>query len=432
MFKTDEECTGREYHEATKHSWLSVRRSPNRLNWDNRPASMKFYPESMPRSPLLKSVPAHNFIYHIGGITAKKSYPGVEYYLRTNPSAGALYPNELYFQASGVEGFEDGIYHFEVGSSSAVLLHPLRDDEGIEPLLAIPWRMRGLLFLVSSPYYRSAWKYKNRAFRYCLLDAGHILGSIEAASRLYNHAYRIVYDIELERLNNFFGFGREEFFLSAAICAVPEKEMIVKVPDTAIINADATGVFEPVSLIEAAYRDSMKLKGCEKEPGYPKFTFDKRRWEEAILKRRSIREFSKKAVSAAQFETIMNHLTQPVPSDCDEPVQIYAVINRVEGMQSGIRHEGGFVKVGDFSERAGYLCLEQRLGSDSAVTIFLLSNGCNYRALYQKAGVIGHRAYLVSEYLGLGCSGIGAYYDDDVNRFLEAKGMVLYALAIGA
>ena len=208
--------------------------------------------------------------------------------------------------------------------------------------------------------------------------------------------------------------------------------MIVKVPDTAIINADATGVFEPVSLIEAAYRDSMKLKGCEKEPGYPKFTFDKRRWEEAILKRRSIREFSKKAVSAAQFETIMNHLTQPVPSDCDEPVQIYAVINRVEGMQSGIRHEGGFVKVGDFSERAGYLCLEQRLGSDSAVTIFLLSNGCNYRALYQKAGVIGHRAYLVSEYLGLGCSGIGAYYDDDVNRFLEAKGMVLYALAIGA
>jgi len=392
---------------------------------------MKFYPKSLPRTPLSKSVPAHNFIYHIGGITAKKSYPGVEYYLRTNPSAGALYPNELYFQAVDVEGFEDGIYHFEVGSSSAVLLHPLREDEGIEPLLGLPWRMRGLLFLVSSSYYRSAWKYKERAFRYCLLDAGHILGSIEAASRLYNHAYRIVYEIELERLNTLFSFGGEEFFLSAALCAVPVKDREIKPPDRSFLNVDSTGVFEPVPLIEAAYRDSMELKGCKREPGYPKFAFDERRWEEAILKRRSIREFSKKAINRVQFEAIMNHLTQPVPSDCDEPVSIYAVVNRVEGMRSGIVHGGEYVKEGDFSERAGYLCLEQRLGSDSAVTIFLLSSGCNYRALYQKAGLIGHRAYLVSEYLGLGCSGIGAYYDDDVKRFLETEEMVLYALAVG-
>lgn len=115
-------CSGRNYHETTKHSWISVRQNPNRLDWNNQPSALKFYPKEYRRIQLSKEFPAHNFIYHIGGITAKKSYPSVEYYLRTNPSAGALYPNELYFQARDVDGFKDGIYYFKIGSSSAVLL----------------------------------------------------------------------------------------------------------------------------------------------------------------------------------------------------------------------------------------------------------------------------------------------------------------------
>ena len=425
------DCSGRDYHEATKHSWLSVRRSPNRLDWENQPASMKFYPVRFPRIKLDKSYAAHTFIYHIGGITAKKSYPGVEYYLRTNPSAGALYPNELYFQARGVEGFEDGIYHFEVGSSSAVLLLPIAEEEGLEPFLKLRHPMRGLLFFVSSPYYRSAWKYKERAYRYCLLDAGHLLGAVEAGSYLYGHAYRVLYDIDLEGLNGFFGFGREEFFLSAAIAAVPRKELEVTVPKIRLEQTDPTGVFAPVPMIERAYLDTLTLRGCRKEPRFPKFTFHKEAWEEAILKRRSIREFSARSISRAQFEAIMEIVDQPVPSDCDEPLRIYAILNRVDGMPMGIYRNGMMVKEGDFSRKAGYLCLEQRLGSESAVTFFIFSDGCNYRALYQKAGLVGHRVYLASEYLGLGCSGIGAYYDDEVNAFVGDDGMVLYALAVG-
>jgi hypothetical protein len=62
---------------------------------------------------------------------------------------------------------------------------------------------------------------------------------------------------------------------------------------------------------------------------------------------------------------------------------------------------------------------------------FLLSKAKNYQALYQKAGVMGQRLYMVAEYLDIGCSGIGAYYDDEVNVFVEQEGMVLYALAVG-
>ncbi|WP_456451302.1 nitroreductase family protein [Hydrogenimonas sp.] len=427
------DCSGREYHEATKHSWLSVRQNPHRLDWENQPASMKFYPEDLPRVKLSKAYQAHTFVYHIGGITAKKSYPGVEYYLRTNPSAGALYPNELYFQARGVEGFGDGIYHFEVGSSSAVRLCGIGEEEGIEPLLGLRHGMRGLLFMVSAVWYRSAWKYRDRAFRYCLLDAGHILGAIEAGAYLYGHAWRIAYGIDLEGLGRFFGFGEEEWFLAAAICAVPKRDRSVKIPGVSMPRTDPLGGVEaePYPLIARTYRETMRLRGCKKEPRFPAFFFHEAAWEEAIQRRRSIREFSKKPISKAQFEAIMEIVNLPVPSDCDEPLAIYAILNRVSDVPIGIYYNGRLVKSGDFAQKAGYLCLEQRLGSESAVTFFILGRGCNYRALCQKAGLLGHRIYLVSEYLGLGCSGIGAYYDDEVREFLEDDGMVLYALAVG-
>ncbi len=424
-------CSGREYHEATKHSWLSVRENPNRLDWENQPRSMKIYPEGFERIRLDRSCSAHSFIYHIGGITAKKVYPGVEYYLRTNPSAGALYPNEIYFQSRGVEGFEDGIYHFEVATSSAVLLRALGENEGLEPFLGERRTMKGVLFFISSPWYRSAWKYKKRAFRYALLDTGHIVGAIEAASHLYGHAYRVAYGVDLKGLNAFFGFGEEELFLASAITAVPEAGSEVKLPGCGIAQADPTGVFSPVPEILQAYTETTALFGCKKEPRFPKLTFHKAAWEEAILKRRSVRAFANGPIAKGDFEALNRIAAMPVPSECDEPVEIYAVVNRVEGLTPGIYLGGTLLREGDFSSKAGYLCLEQRLGSDSAVTYFLLSRGCNYRPLYIKAGILGHRLYLGSGYLGFGCSGIGAYYDDEVAEFLESDAMVLYALAVG-
>ena len=62
---------------------------------------------------------------------------------------------------------------------------------------------------------------------------------------------------------------------------------------------------------------------------------------------------------------------------------------------------------------------------------FLGSTSPNYQEVYQKAGIIGHRLYLASNYLGIGCSGIGAYYDDEVCEFIGETSMILYALAIG-
>jgi hypothetical protein len=49
----------------------------------------------------------------------------------------------------------------------------------------------------------------------------------------------------------------------------------------------------------------------------------------------------------------------------------------------------------------------------------------------QLAGFLGQRLYLVSHYLGIGCSGIGAFFDDETQDFLATEQEVLYAMAIG-
>lgn len=425
------------YHQNTKHSYFSVRNNPNRVDWNNPPNRFKNYPDSYKRIALDSSNENYNFLYLISGITAKKTYPGIEYYLRVNPSAGALYPNEVYFQVRNVDGFEDGIYHLEVVTSSAVKLQKIELNQGVETLLGLDFSVDGFIFFISSLYFRSSWKYKNRAFRYCLLDAGHLLGSIEASSYLFDKEFEILYDFPKQKLNDFFYFDEKEFF--TAVCLVGTKKddkkesfsLTLSTLDGSSYEEGKISFFVKNELIEKAYEDTLEIKNKKSETKKALFNFQKQRFKDVIFKRRSIREFTKQSISKVQFEAILNVLNQPITNDCDEEVDIFYTINRVEGLQIGLYKNGLLLKNGDFSSKAGYLCLEQELGKDSAVTFFLTTKSKNYQEAYQKAGIIGHRLYLASNYLDIGCSGIGAYYDDEVCEFLQEQTMVLYALAIG-
>ena len=57
-----------------------------------------------------------------------------------------------------------------------------------------------------------------------------------------------------------------------------------------------------------------------------------------------------------------------------------------------------------------------------------------YRYVHFEAGAIGQRLYLAAEALGLGGTGIGAFFDDEVHRYLNLardQGQVVYHFAIG-
>lgn len=418
-----------DYHMKTKHSYYSVRSFPNRLDWDNQPSAFKSYPEKFAKIKLDMEKENHSFIFFTAGITAKKTYPGVEYYLRVNPSAGALYPNEIYFQSRNNEEIEDGIYHFDIQSSRITFLKRIT-DEGIEPFFNLKEKQNGFIFLISSIYYRSSWKYKNRAFRYCLLDAGHLLGTIEASCYIHEKEYDIVYDFDKQALNEAFNFDNQEFFTSAVFITKKTDEKVTKA-ELNLPLVEGSLYFEKNEMIEKAYIDSLKVQNPQKQIFKPNFNFNKSFFKEIILKRRSIREFTKQSISKIEFESIMQAVNNLVTSNCDEELNLYCVINRVQGMKLGLMKNGAFIKEADFASKAGYLCLEQNLGKDSAVTFFITSNSKNYQAMYQKAGLLGHRLYLASNYLGIGCSGIGAYYDDEVCEFIGEYTQVLYALAIG-
>ena len=417
------------YHAQTMHSYLSVRNKSHFMDWDHQPSQFKIYPEHFKRIILDKQNPKHQFFYLIGGLTAQKSYPGVTYALRTNPSAGALYPTEVYVQIRNVEGFEDGIYHLSPYESALVLLQGLDEEEGIESFLGMK-KVDGFVFLFSALYYRSSWKYRDRAFRYCLHDTGHMLGTLEASCIVHEKTYRIHYDIDKKALNSLFKFGAEEFFLSCAIVG-EETGKPCGVLTMQLPHVDGTGTFESNTLIEETYRDTCELS-LKKQTTLPSFHLDQEPFKQAIWRRRSIRDFTQKPLTKEEFTQVMDFINEPIPSDCDVDIAIYAIINRVEGMWQGVYKEGDCLQSGDFARKAGYLCLEQALGAQSGVTFFLVGKDAkNYQAMVQKAGIIGHRLYLISEYLGFGCSGIGAYYDEEVAEFLASDGMVLYALAIG-
>ncbi|MBP1768558.1 MAG: SagB-type dehydrogenase domain protein [Candidatus Aminicenantes bacterium] len=99
-----------------------------------------------------------------------------EYALRSAPSAGALYPIETYLSVQAVEGVERGIHHYGVLDHELELLQKADFREAVasaaldQDFLA----EAAVVFAWTAVFARSKWKYKERAYRYVYLDAGHI------------------------------------------------------------------------------------------------------------------------------------------------------------------------------------------------------------------------------------------------------------------
>ena len=195
--------TWREYHELTKHSTESLRRTQHYLDWANMPDPFRHYqgvpvldlPADPPAPPIASlavlegkvgstsATDGANFLsqllFYSASISASKRVPstGYTYALRVNPSSGNLHPTEFHFSTRGLVDWPDGLYHYRPSSHIAEQ-RAIGNFAGKLVDTDAP-----LVFLLTTIAWREAWKYQNRAYRYCLHDIGHAWQSLVLAAR---------------------------------------------------------------------------------------------------------------------------------------------------------------------------------------------------------------------------------------------------------
>lgn len=100
--------------------------------------------------------------------------------LRTAPSAGALYPFEIYVIANNIEGLGGGIYHYAVREHQLELVRAGDFSSDITEA-ALQQEMLGqadVSFVLAAVVDRTRHKYGERGFRYIYMEAGHISQNI--------------------------------------------------------------------------------------------------------------------------------------------------------------------------------------------------------------------------------------------------------------
>jgi SagB-type dehydrogenase family enzyme len=482
--------TWREYHESTKHSVESLRRVPHYLDWANMPDPFRHYEGvpvlDLPADPPEPGVPALEVLQGVSGttsaadgpaflsqllfysaaISASKRVPstGYRYSLRVNPSSGNLHPTEFHFLTRSLKEWPDGLYHYRPSShmaeQRAVGGHEIRIASSLAPIV----------FVLTSIAWREAWKYRDRAYRYCLHDMGHAWQTLALAARAMGcdsfaagrfpddemaQSWRLHEDewpmliVELRgstipvckpNIGETVWYGGRANQLSKETTPYPR---IDNIHIATKLNPSASG---EISAAEPARNGSGEFI-------LPDPVSSSRAFGEVVRTRRSALDFrgGPESMSLPQLSAILDVATRPLSADFAQArfVQLYLYVHRVDGLQQGAyRHwpehsELELLRSGDQRIAAAGLSLGQDLAGNACVAFSMIGDleraarvhgDRGYRYVHFEAGAIGHRLYIAAEALGLRATGIGAFYDEEVHRYLNLsleQGQVVYHFAIG-
>ena len=471
------------------------------LDWANQPAVFKHYegiqPLDLPQatelpkrslSSLMKGPAEHDgpldmmglsrILFLTNTFTAKARRPGGDFYYRSAASAGALYPTEIYVATCGIDGLEDGLYHFSIHRHA---LNLLRKGNYASHILSITRtqekRVPILTFFLTAILFRSAWKYRARSYRYHLLDTGHVVENLTLALRAHDLPANLSYDFNDQRVDHFLGIDvTREFTLALAHVFGNEpvgERREEEVPDLSetvgqasiassqevdypaiggMHRAGADIAREPIPKMEMVRNLGLTHQGLSKIEALTPWAEDMG-YPDALFHRRSRRNFVKKPLSKKELTAFIQALFSNGPSG---PELVYAgsvatgfLVDQVEGMTDGFYvldpgHKGiAMVAQGGFTEKMARICLDQRWLADAGVHFLFLTNlhvldgtwgARGYRYAMLTAGRMGQRLYIAATAMGLGCCGIGALYDREAAAVLglNEASVLLYLVAVGA
>lgn len=232
------------YHQLTKHKLQRYAAGPDTLDWDAQPSPFRdWIGAPVLRLPLVAdqldttwgqlvepgaclpkavNVEAIACLLELSfALTAWKQFGPDRWALRANPSSGNLHPTEVYVLVQGVQGLRDGLYHYAPREHALVLRAACADSPDADRSAA-PHLWIGL----SSIQWREAWKYGERAFRYCQLDAGHALGALRYAAAAVGWQARTADGLGHADLAHLMGLDRDADF---GLAEREEPEMLVRV-----------------------------------------------------------------------------------------------------------------------------------------------------------------------------------------------------------
>lgn len=238
-----------QYHQQTKHKPGQYARSAGYMDWANQPLpyrlyegtekihlplkdasnstseSLLFEASTQPPQPItIDSISV--MLQHSLGLSAWKSYSGNEWALRVNPSSGNLHPTECYLLLPELGEKSTSSESYSVHYNPYI--HSLEKRAVLSADTAdFLNQSNGFALVLTSIAWREAWKYGERAYRYCQHDLGHALAALNIAANLSGWHIEVIDNVSNAKICALLGVEQTNTILSEreyvdCICWVSE------------------------------------------------------------------------------------------------------------------------------------------------------------------------------------------------------------------
>ncbi|ALG67927.1 SagB/ThcOx family dehydrogenase [Beggiatoa leptomitoformis] len=247
------------YHNQTKHQPEQYAAGPDFMDWIHQPNPFRtftgaprielplcadqittlyteLYQADITPKPLNKNNIATLLELSLG-LSAWKQYGNDQWSLRCNPSSGNLHPTEGYVFLPPLTDLPAGVYHYNSHDHALEQRAEIVQMQHADFQQSLPSDC--FLLGLSSITWREAWKYGERAFRYCQHDIGHALGAITYAARSLGWDAQILINWSDDDIAQLFGLNHKDSFAQAEK-EVPEVVLCIKtqfVPNLQQIDA---------------------------------------------------------------------------------------------------------------------------------------------------------------------------------------------------
>jgi SagB-type dehydrogenase family enzyme len=484
------------YHRLTKYTEESVRQGDG-LDWSIQPAqtkeivssqrlSLKPYvnfpapgvatdaPLAPPKGLALPEL--SRLLYFGNGVTGMIRYQeNTGQLLRAAPSAGALYPTEIYVAVRSVPGLEPGLYNYQVPSHELVRLWEGDQLGALSAACGGSGGFEGAPFclVLTGIFWRSAWRYRERGYRRVLLDTGHVLGNLATIAGQAGATARPCLGFMDGEVNGLFFFDDASEAALAVVPFTPGKGASVPGPlwaspaRTARLAAQA--LKEESDLRQSATVGLHRASACAE--ALPATNADDapavsnrsipldapsgldERMPRAILTRRSGRAYTGAPVKLAMLGSALGFALGrggAVRFGTRDAgiLRAHVLAFAVEGLDPGVYAVEGAgegllpASLGNLREGFFRVSLGQEIAHTCAAALVLwapaeesmgLFGDRAYRYLHLEAGEVGQRFQLAANALGLGACGIGGFFDDEMAKLLDLppKDLILYPVTLG-